>query len=496
MRSWQPKSLQRRLMLGAGLVIALGLVLASLLVHAAANSALNAEFDQSLLSRVQSLAVLVEDTEEGIDVEFSERDFAEFNREDAPDYFQVWHSDGTTLAKSSQLGARDLIAARAEKEQHIYTEFHWPGEATRRQITVGWYPTLDHEEEEDDTVGKGPAIDGDAARSEVLLTIALARSTENVQAQLSRLGWLLMVVGTLVTTACLAGLHFAIRRGLHPVHVIAKQLSTIDETRLTEQIEPQATPLELVPIVNQLNELLGRLETAFHRERDFSNNVAHELRTPLAGLKSTIEVHLARSHEPAEYHEALESCLAICDQSANMVESLLALSRSERKQGGIAQETVQLDQLLSECWAPLDQQSQAKGLAAVWNISPTKLETDREKLRVVLRNVLANAVSHSNANGTVEVSTVSENGSIHIRVANSGNRLNQAAMDRVFDRFWRGDASRNGTGEHFGLGLTLVKSLTELLGGKIQVDGNDDRFEVSLKFPPNPPISYSTFSRS
>jgi len=111
--------------------------------------------------------------------------------------------------------------------------------------------------------------------------------------------------------------------------------------------------------------------------------------------------------------------------------------------------------------------------------------TDREMLRVVLRNILHNAVSHSQHGGQVHASSANGGSWLNLKVANSAHNLTGDSIGQVFDRLWRGDKARTQTGEHFGLGLTITKRFAEALGGTVDASVNDDVFQVSLRLPIN-----------
>ena len=500
-------SLQRRLMVGTGIVITTGLVAASAVIYSVSSRALYREFDVSLLSRAEALAALTEFTEERtIEFDLVDADFPEYSQETNPAYFQLRHSAGHELARSRSLKTVHL-GAPTFVNRHRFASVTLPDGRPGRQVTFAFMPKDEHDKEGEhefdiaadpgdsrggvsDDLETVVEIPGDprnvpatyAANSPVAVTVAV--STTTIGASLARLGWLLAIVNGTAGAACLAMLAVVVRRGLQPLRDLSHEIDQIGAQTLNRQLDMTNIPSEVVPIVERLNQLLARLEKAFEQERAFSSDVAHELRTPLAGLRSTIEVCRARHRPPSEYREALDQCLAICGQSQDMVEDLLTMSRVENGRATLASSSVHLDDLLRDCWKPLALDARKKGLLDHWQLEEScELVTDRDKLQVIVRNVLENAVEHSDAGGVVRIRAARDDGLVAMTVENSGNRVQPQHVAHVFQRFWRGDAARADTGQHTGLGLPLAQRLAQVLGGEIKIDIEGDQFRASLKLP-------------
>jgi two-component system heavy metal sensor histidine kinase CusS len=237
-----------------------------------------------------------------------------------------------------------------------------------------------------------------------------------------------------------------------------------------------------------LNDLLGRLDDTLSRERAFSANVAHELRTPLAGLRSTIEVALAKPRESAEYQQVLDTCLEICQQTAAITDNLLALARLDAGHCEVHREPVQLLHLLHETWAPLAGRAELQSLTVDWQLQQVTLITDPSLLRLVLGNLFDNAVCYADSGGRIAIGVVAQAASVDIRVENTAGQLSPELAERVFDRFWRGDSSRTETGRHAGLGLSLCHDIARLLDGLISVSVQDTCFRVRLRLPRSRPV--------
>ena len=158
------------------------------------------------------------------------------------------------------------------------------------------------------------------------VTLVVASETAPIDVALASLRWLLVVVIGVSVTVLLAGLWWVVARGLRPLEQLAQDIAAVDEQALSSRFEIQDAPSELHPIIKRLNDLMARIEQAFLWEKAFTGDVAHELRTPLAGLHTTLEVALRRPRDLAEYVETIQDCQTICEDTQRMTETLLSLA--------------------------------------------------------------------------------------------------------------------------------------------------------------------------
>ena len=479
-------SLRTTLLVSTTLATAAVLAAAGAVLYALVRDGLVDQFDRALLDKAQLLASAVEQEHGTIDVEFDELDMREFQRAEHPGYLALWQANGAALFRSASSGAADLDGFRPPGGEPAFREATLPGGGAARAVAIRFTPRTDedepHEAEGDDS-GRGAPTPGPA------LTLVLARETASVDTALGRFRATLVAVGLLAMGVSAGLLWVLVRRGLRPVEGVAGQIAGLGEQDLAARVEARDAPRELGPVVDRLNELLGRLEAAFVRERRFGADVAHELRTPLAGLRSTMEVTLACPRSGPAYEASLQDSLRIAVRMQTMVEQLLALARLDAGQADVCPETVSPNRVIHDAWKPLAQQADARGLRVAWRLAEDgQMVTDPALLGLVVRNVLENAVVHAEEGGAATVETDVRPEALSVRVTNSGSRLPQAQADHVFERFWRGDAARTDAGVHCGLGLPLVKLATERLGGTVEVRSTaGGTFRITVSIPRTPP---------
>jgi two-component system heavy metal sensor histidine kinase CusS len=298
--------------------------------------------------------------------------------------------------------------------------------------------------------------DPGAVASGRLVHVAVARSTEGIDATLGLLDQLLAFGG--VTALGFAGIAawFAVRRGLRPLARVVGRLDAIDATRLTERMSSQGVPDELRVAVETVNGLLARLEQSFSRARAFNADVSHELRTPLSGLKAILEVTASKDRDGPAYRTALSQALSVVSQLEGLVENLLLLSRVDAGQLEAKREPVSLRSFVDDCWAPHAARAEAKRLTFTNEVADdASMLTDRARLRMIIGNLLGNAVAYTDPAGAIVVDTV---GAV-VRVKDSGPLVPPADLERIFLPFVRLDPSRTGTEAHSGIGLALVRAL-------------------------------------
>ncbi len=435
------RSIRARLLAGTALGVALAFAIAGVLVLILARSSLYAQFDEALAARAGALEARVEQDGESIEVEL---DPAGTPGDVA--YVEVWAGE-RVLLRSASLGPHDLVRDAGER---AVRDVELPDGGDGRQITRRFPARREPEEHSD--------------RSPSTVTLVLARPRAEVDSAMTRLGGVLIGVGVFGTLLCLAILVGVVRFGLAPVRSLAAAIADLREGDLAVNIAAATTPRELTPVIERLDELLRRLATAFDREREQTAEIAHELRTPIAGLRATLEVALSKDDRPPEkYRAALADCLAITRQTERLVETMLSIARFDAGNAEpVATVSVDLDELVRESVATIAVRAVERNVTLVTALPAVTATTDRDRLQLVVHNLLDNAVSYVDSGGTIRI----ELGLGTLTVSNTGCALTPADIEHVFDRFWRGDTARSG-GMHAGLGLALCKKLVRSLGGTI-----------------------------
>jgi two-component system heavy metal sensor histidine kinase CusS len=278
-----------------------------------------------------------------------------------------------------------------------------------------------------------------------------------------------------------------VRQGLRPLDALVAHIAAIRQDELSTLLPAKRMPAEVAPVVERLNDLLRRLEEAFRRERAFTADAAHELRTPLTGMRSTLEVALARPRTGDDYRQAMTECLHIIRHMQEMVDNLLTLARLEGGQTALRIEPVIVGELLQATLRPFADKARSRGIAIESRVSGGLVcTTDHNSLAMIFTILLANAAEYTNDGGRIEIVARRLGASVELTIANTGCRLSQEEARHVFERFWRGDASRTGTGIHCGLGLPLVHRAAASIGGTVTADVDDGMFTVRLMLPAVP----------
>ncbi|MFH1748340.1 MAG: ATP-binding protein [Planctomycetota bacterium] len=465
------RSLRLQLLLGTALGITAVLLVSGVVLYALISRTLWDEFDQSLAAKARSLTALTEQDGDGLEFELTEISLPEFEFADHPEFYQVWLPDGTVFARSPSLLGGDLDRISGASDSPAFQTVLLPSGHYGRLVGMTVVPRQE-------------SVGGDANTS-MKVTLVVGREIVGLQDTLARVRWMLFAVGVVAVVLSSVVLAWVVRRSLKPVDDLSIQIAEVGADDLSARIGAGGVPLELAPVVERLNDLLIRLDAAFQRERRFTGDVAHELRTPLAGLRSTLELALSRERTPESYRKTVDDCLEINLQMQRMVESLLHLARADAGQLEVQREALDLPAFIRECWNPLQDKANERGLSVEWRLAEScPVETDRDKLRLVLQNVLDNAVTHVNDAGSISIALIEESGTVSLTVGNTGNKLSSQEIRHVFERFWRSDSSYPVSAGHYGLGLPLCKAVIEQLGGSIQASTTREAlFVLTIRLP-------------
>ena len=432
------KSLRRQLTRDLLAVLAL-LFGASLLgLYAVMWVELTRAFDAAVESRALGVSALVEQEHGRLEVDFSDRLLRGFAAGRRHYFFELRDVAGALVARSPSLQGNELARPPTPvTDRPRYWNLTLPNGRPGRAVHFTFRPK---------SAGEPPA----AVPAMAELVVAVDR--EDLDETLWGLLAAVAGCGALLFAAVFWVVPRVLRRGLAPLERLGEQAAGIDAGSLAARFPADRMPAELRPICERLNDLLARLEASFERERRFSADLAHELRTPLAELRSLAECALKwpEARDPG----ADRDTLAIALQMEALVTRLLTLARGERGQLAAQCTPVELAPLTAAVWQPFALRAAERALTVEISVAPGRVPADPVLLRSILANLFDNAVDYSPPGGTISVTTGAAGG---LRVANPAAGLGADDLPRLFDRFWRKEAARSG-GEHAGLGLNLART--------------------------------------
>ncbi|MEY2564317.1 MAG: two-component system, OmpR family, heavy metal sensor histidine kinase CusS [Verrucomicrobiota bacterium] len=277
------------------------------------------------------------------------------------------------------------------------------------------------------------------------------------------------------------------RSGLRPLVKMTRSLRRVGPKRLHERVPLTGWPREVQPLAVAFDEMLDRLEDSFTRLSQFSADLAHELRTPIANIRGEGEVALTRVRTPEEYRQVIESSVAECERLSAIVDNLLFLARAEAAEGHIQRALFAGKEAVEKIRAFHELIAEERRVAITVS-GDAEIDADPMLFGRAVSNLVQNALRFTPPGGTISISLSANAAESKISVTDSGCGIASEHLPRVFDRFYRADSSRSAQGS--GLGLALVKSIMDLHGGSAVVESEVDRGTVvTLRFPNRPTIS-------
>ena len=454
-------SLSRRIITGVvvcQLLLAMGLTLVAVLY---ARHELSGAFDTVLEGNAMSTLALVRYTEATPPALM----FDATLRPPPPDQkhkdmYEIIAADGSLVARSSEW---DSVPAPVLQATGRYVDFSQGGVAYRA-VVMRNVPILDSEEDE-------PGEDeGPPAKVTVIFASSLVANHERLMALAAYVG------GTSVLLLLIANAFAAwtVRRGLNPLHELAAQAGAISVHNWKFRPSPGAKlASELSPLVTAIETVLSRLQDSFRQQRDFTDDAAHELKTSVAILKSTLQALVHRPRTQLQYQEGLDRALQDCARLEDLLARMLRLARIERLTENGSRTKLPTTELTSTCEAAI---SRMRSMADARNItlefeSPAavSVRADPEDLELIWLNLLENAVQYSPAGSAVKIRVDPNGGKMaEVSVTDCGPGIPAAELPHIFERFRRGDPSRARATGGFGLGLAICKALVDAYGGRIE----------------------------
>lgn len=301
---------------------------------------------------------------------------------------------------------------------------------------------------------------------------------------LTSLARLLLIGGPIaLALAALAGFG-VVTAALRPVEAMRRRAAEISTAEADQRLPLPRAHDELHRLGATLNEMLGRLNAAIERERQFVDDASHELRTPLATHKTELELALRQGREPEELRAAIASAIEDADRVAQLAEDLLVIARSDKGRLAVKPQAIEIGTVLRDVADRFQGRADSRGrVLSVESTDGRVVEVDRVRLEQALSNLVDNALRHGE--GTVRLWARDGDGRVELHVTDAGSGFPSEFLPRAFERFSRAESARAEGGT--GLGLAIVEAIAEAHHGRaVAVNAPDGGADVWIELDGRP----------
>ncbi|MEI6757298.1 MAG: HAMP domain-containing protein [Chlorobium sp.] len=392
----------------------------------------------------------------------SNDDEHENNKHDVDaEFIQIVNSAGTIIKKSENL-SRNLLIFNPDISQIAYFN-STVGNSTVRQVQV---PLVNRQ-----------------GKTEGYLIIALP--LKNAIIVLHDLQYVFffsfpaIIITLFILTRLIAG------KSIRPIEKVIATAEKMTQTNLNERIALPSNHDEIYRLSATINALLDRMQEAFQREKQFTSDASHELKTPLAAVKGTLEVLVRKPREREHYETRVQFCLTELNRMARLIDQLLILARYESNKMSTHIETVELCGHIEDAVARVLPSAHEKNISVSLDHREQSLvAADAAMLEMIFENILSNAIKYSPSNSSIIIAIERKASSTLCTITDQGIGIPEEKIHAVFERFYRVDESRNSSTGGFGLGLSIVKKLADLQKIKVAVKrGTTAGTTFELTFP-------------
>lgn len=449
-------SIKRRLVFGVVVtelfLVAALLILATSIIRRHATQS----FDAVLYGRAMSIAALVRFSEGPQEqLEFDKSLLPRTSAVEVPDLYYIESSDGKRLAASPSEAFYRLTL-----ENSGSWDFELHG-IPYRAIQLKNLPVLDKEE--------------DDSTSSVTLNVTYAASTRELHISLLRAVSTVLVAGIILLGFSVLFSIWAIKSGLRPLSTLAISAGSISASNW--QLDAPSSTLqtiELAPLTRAMKSMLVTLRAAFEQQRDFTANAAHELKTPVAIVKSTLQSLVQQPRSNEMYQTGINDALSDLARLEALLHSLLRLARAEQRAAQGTREKISTVDVIATCESAIVRlapyaRTRTVNVVLAAGEEPLFVCASAEDLEIIWTNLIENAIRHAPAESEVRVTAGRNNGSVRIAVCDSGPGVPAEEGLHIFNRFHRGDRSRSRESGSYGLGLAITKTLVNGYGGTISL---------------------------
>jgi len=355
------------------------------------------------------------------------------------EFIQIVNNKGQIIRKSLNL-SRNILAFEPGHSETVYSNSRFRG-APVRQVQL-------------------PLVNRNGITEGYLLVAVPLKDAINVLLDLQKvllLSFPLIILTLFILTRSIAG------RSIRPIEKVIATAEKMTQANLDQRIAMPHHHDELYRLSATINDLLDRMHEAFQREKQFTADASHELKTPLAAVKGTLEVLVRKPREREHYETKVQFCLKELNRMASLIDQLLMLARYESSRMNPKIEEIDLSQHLDDVVERMRPLADEKEIS--FNVEKTgkgRAAADPAMLEMILENIISNAVKYSPAGSSITIAEKHQDHLIMCSITDQGIGIPEEQLHAVFERFYRVDESRSLSTGGFGLGLSIVKKLADL----------------------------------
>ena len=288
-----------------------------------------------------------------------------------------------------------------------------------------------------------------------------------------------LYLGLVVASVVLIGsltFVFIIKRTLKPLNKLEEKIGRVDienPDSFSENLVLVEGPTEIKELSEKFDDLIQRIYKDYKKQKEFSSNVAHELRTPIAIMQAQVDVFSEKNTDEnnLDFIETMDSNLK---RLKNLIDSVLLLSKRNK----LKISSVNLDNMIDEILFDLDDFASKKNISLDYHYSNISIDSDDVLIQRLIFNIVENAIKYTEEGGLVDVNVSQNDKETVIRISDTGIGISDEKKEEIFDLFYQVDDSRNKEG--FGIGLSLSKDIAETLGARIEVRDNKPKGTIFL----------------
>ena len=433
---------------------------AFLLFYLSINTILHNEMDADLAEDIAEFQMLLEeDGFGGVKLEIEREIFS-----DGPEnsFFRIMDRQGNTLFSSNlsywdEAGVdHQLLGQLTESSGAVLTTISAPDNDYDARVIYGWI---------------GPDM--------ILQTGESMEEIQEIQNLLSAI--FLATFAVVVVFASIAG-WFLARRALRGVEAVSRAAIDVANGTLDRRVQANMEGAEIERLAATFNAMLDRIHTLISGMRDMTDNVAHDMRSPLARIRANAEMTLSGTTTEKEYRASAADTIEECDRLIHMINTTLDVAEAEAGAASLDMESINLSRVAEDACELFGPIAEDNGISLSASIEPDcHVQGNLQMLQRMLANLLDNALKYSGRDSRVNIGVNALDSAILVSVRDEGIGISQQDQKKIFDRFFRCDESRTKSG--CGLGLSLVRAVTLAHGGYIDVTsspGNGSEFRITL----------------